>query len=279
MKIKLLFTLLSAGLIAAGSTSASVVFSDNFESSDVDSTDNTVDGDGVSGADGWDRTLSSGSSSFTAVNDGTLGNAGLLDNKGNQTFGFVAVAFTPQTLASTGDSITLTFDFRFVTLANANNGANFRFGLWNATSGIDISGGANYWGRLATNGTGSLALFEGADSYPGSEFGTLATGDTFNITNTAKYSASFAVTKTATGVIVAYEYFNSSGTSIGSLAFEDTVSPYTTFDALGFRTNLANNMAFDNIEVDFTAVPEPSTYAMFAGLLALGLAMVRRRLR
>ncbi|MGC9452869.1 MAG: PEP-CTERM sorting domain-containing protein [Oceanipulchritudo sp.] len=51
-----------------------------------------------------------------------------------------------------------------------------------------------------------------------------------------------------------------------------------TVQSIGFWTETTGNFGqhWDNFTV--TVVPEPSTYAMLAGLLALGLVMVRRRL-
>jgi hypothetical protein len=51
-----------------------------------------------------------------------------------------------------------------------------------------------------------------------------------------------------------------------------------TFDG-GTITASAGNNRLDNFQFTATAVPEPATYAAIFGALALGLAMVRRRVR
>jgi hypothetical protein len=62
----------------------------------------------------------------------------------------------------------------------------------------------------------------------------------------------------------------------GYTEFQNLSNP-VTFQFAVATTNSTLNLEWDNITV--TAVPEPSTYAIFAGLLALGVVMLRRRLR
>jgi hypothetical protein len=280
-----LIALLAPMTLAVGSADAAVVFSDNFQSLDTDATDNTADGDGVSGTAGYDVTLSSGSSSFTAVTDDKLGNAGRLDDgsSNDQDFGFVAAAYSTVTLDDVGDSLTLSFDFSIDNIEN--NGSAFRFGLWDATSGIGDADGPNYWAKVSTDSTAgsATAVFEddgtASDSYPGRNFGTLATSSSTGaiVTDDSVISAVFELERVATGLQVSASFFEDVTDPIDSVSFIDTTPVTSDFNAVGFRQgSVTMDVNLDNIIVDFDPIPEPASLALLA---AGGLMVLPRRRR
>ena len=65
--------------------------------------------------------------------------------------------------------------------------------------------------------------------------------------------------------------------SIAGLSADDTVTFYLTFSSNRGDNTAKYAIAVDNIVFDGIAIPEPSSYALLLGLLALGSVMVRRR--
>jgi hypothetical protein len=88
-------------------------------------------------------------------------------------------------------------------------------------------------------------------------------------------TATFSLTRTATG----YDYLSTYGGAV--LSGSTTVVRTDTFDSIVLWSDLRGNLlnvSFDDVVVTYTAVPEPSTYAMIAGGLGLvGAIVVRRR--
>ncbi len=68
-----------------------------------------------------------------------------------------------------------------------------------------------------------------------------------------------------------------SGTLATDAQIQGILSNLTSIRILGDWTNLQDQDILDNVTL--TAVPEPSTYAVLAGLCALGCSMYRRRRR
>jgi hypothetical protein len=53
----------------------------------------------------------------------------------------------------------------------------------------------------------------------------------------------------------------------------------TDFSYINLGSGLTGTFAFVGNQLEFSAVPEPSTYAAIIGVSALGFALVRRRRR
>ncbi len=92
------------------------------------------------------------------------------------------------------------------------------------------------------------------------------------------FNADFSQTRT-------YEStFNTYGTTSASYALTFVAEDSSFTDIAGFQL-IANGVGapvaftLENLAASPSAVPEPSTYAAFAGLAALGLALIRRRQR
>lgn len=273
---------MTIGLIAAPALAVpTVVFSDDFEDG------NTV---------GWSTALSSGASTFSPINDGTLGNAARLGSpSNNQTFQFAAVGFAEQALTNVGDKLSLEFDFRWLATP-ATSGSALRFGLWDSNGDLTSNAGENYWAKISTSATATSQnqINKDGSSAPGFVFNAIAsagTGAQFGQATTAK-AVNLVLERSAAGVQIDSTIFDADGTTVlGFISFEDTSSPFTTFDALAFRTPLDDPLGFDNVTVTFTpaptdpgtgpndpapAVPEPATL----GLAALAsLTLLRRRPR
>lgn len=61
------------------------------------------------------------------------------------------------------------------------------------------------------------------------------------------------------------------------LIAEITNTTVSGFSALDYTTAITQDLANDRVYLTVTAVPEPETFALLGGLLALGYVMVRRR--
>jgi len=230
---------------------------------------------------GWDVSLSSGSSSFTAINDGTLGMAARLGSaSNNQTFQFAGINFAEQTLANVGDTLSLTFDLRWLATPDTS-GSALRFGLWDSNGDVSSDGGENYWSKISTNAGASSAnaLFEepGAPGFFTGHAVLNTAGSGALITDTEAYAADLILALTAGGVQLSSTIFDTDGvTPLGTVSALDTSTLITSFDAVGIRTPLDSPIAFDNIFVTFTPAPqeEPETAPVVPEPATLGLALL-----
>jgi hypothetical protein len=273
--------LLAVGLGMAGSASAALIASTSFGGTAAAPTGNTGFSSSIWASTAGGATASS--ATFTAGDmSGTIPSAYTASgftNTGNyiQTYNSPAFATLSSTInVETEGTYYFSFLYRVNAAATVSNGG---FSLYSGTTervqigmgstvsnpnamrisevggsaGVALTASSSFvtgtdtiWvvGRIDTAiGTDSVALrfFKGADAMVAEDF----TGD-------QSTSLSLSIGANITNI-----RFNSGGGT----------NPTQQFDEFRLGTTYAD------------VVPEPSTYAMFAGLMALGLVMIRRRLR
>lgn len=291
MKTRLLASCCALGL--ASSLGAQSVFTDNF--ADANRT-------------GW---FSSAGPSTLTVTDGAM-----RQDTGGSGRSVVTYISAGTVVLAVGESLTASFDLRLVgpagTLFADANGANnqLRFGLFYSGGGTrvisDNFGSASYPGGAAYNfasqdGYASLTtLHEQGKNSDGSQASTSIrdrTGSntalistttgyttlgssivppvTFQIDTT--YTGSMTITRTASGVDISVAYTGGAFGTNYAFSRSDTTDAVFQFDMLAFHvnSNVATAFTLDNVAV--SVIPEPSTYAALAGLLALGFVAWRRR--
>jgi len=205
-------------------------------------------------------------------------------------------------LTNVGDSITLSLTFTGTTTGSDIATNAFRLGLLNSGGGAtrveaDVSG--NLVAETAFNGWDGYAVFltprpegnsQSVDSSIQKRTGTndqlfsssaftqvgSAVNNNIQVGSTSR-TLVFTIEKTgadAVSLIASY-----AGSEI--LNVTDSSSIFDSFDAFAFSNfngaSSVDPITFSNISVT-TAVPEPSTYAILAGMMALGLVMLRRRM-
>ena len=211
-----------------------------------------------------------GGATVTVVTTGTGldGNALQFTNTSNnramsRTFALTSLAV--------GDEIELSMDFRFSTTP-VSVSQGFIMGLFNSSLeegvrvGVNPAGATGAAGRTVYFGTDFAATNIGS-SYVTSDLGTTAHSATVTITRTS------ATTLDITS--------NLSGASITRTA---TLSELFGFDTIFVGMSGSGNQgAFfvDDVLITttVTAVPEPSAAAAMAGLVVVGIAVLRRRAR
>lgn len=216
--------------------------------------------------------------------------------------------FTPQTLVNAGDRISLTFTVSFNdAIGMTNGGDNFRYALFDtggeatpATENIvgngsdDTNAFVGYWSGVmtgvGTNGslrerhdTGNNDMFANATGtlYPAAIAGTNVpfTGLVNGVGTPTLYSGELTIEKTATGVELSGGFSGNGGANTFSVAEATPIS--LTYGAVGFLNAggiSADQVIFQNVDVTYTPIPEPSSAAL-AGLTCMGMLASRRRRR
>lgn len=200
---------------------------------------------------------------------------------------------TAATLTNIGDVIELTFDFRYLTNPG-NQGSGFRFGLYNsngtpaADNGTALVASATtnndpgYYFNLSTGTTQSHQLFRETGLIDGIMAGTdrvqIGANNTSvaGIADTSLHAGLLRITRTSPTEVTILarvdttDYFNITTTEL---------TPTLTFDQVAFGS--ANNnltMQFDNVTVNFTPIPEPSSLALIGlGVCAAAGRWLRRK--
>lgn len=270
----------------------------------------------VGGASTFDVDSHNARANVIYISNGTLtGTSGTITvaNALQQVGGTATVAATIAgaggiTMSTSGTRLTLTRDNTFTGATNVSAGTLSVNGSTSASSLLTISG----TGILGGSGTigGATTIQSGGTLAPGNSPGLL----TFNsdLTLNSGSTSAFQIDGTSRGTT--YDAVDVAGltTLAGTLAlsFGSTVADGTTLDLFGgagsltgdfssvtasgaYSGSFSNNNGYwtlesggqtlgfysgnGNLGVGVSAIPEPSTYALLAGLSVLGLAAVRRR--
>jgi hypothetical protein len=263
---------LAAGLAATSTASAVIVHGDNFADNDrtvnpawyvIDNPANVVvnQSEGVlslgrivSGshtylASHWSGTsLNIGDELQLSFRVQMTGNPG---NRGNELV-FAIGNNNGTTIAADGNTATYVDDFGYFSALGFGTGVSSIY--------RDV-GGNNLLGRP---GTADQTIL------------TSSAAGALSVTNSFK-DYSMTLVRTATGLDLTL----TDGTN--SISIADNSVPNADFYNFNMVTfgyynrNVAHFLDVDNISVTYTAIPEPSTYAVFAGLAVLGLCILRRR--
>ena len=175
----------------------------------------------------------------------------------------------PSTTINIGQTLTLSFIGQY-TESPANNFAGLRFGFVNSGD-LDNAFGMT----VGTGGSTSRGIIRDTDSIENSPLTgatsgitSVAGGATVASITTSVFTASFAITRTATDT---YSYFGDVNGS--TLTATGVVGGFDNYNAITIR-NGSNTADFQIDNVSVTLIPEPST-ALLGGLGLL--ALLRRR--
>lgn len=276
---------LVSGLLLATSAGAQVLLSDTFS-------DGNRSGQALPGSAAW--FISSATSSNAGVTSGVL-----TTNSGLSITSYFAASGSPFTLATAGQTLTLTFDIAYASNTDPTGNTALKLGLFNSNGNTRLTAdGTNnifvpYSGYAVTAGyTTNSSIRERATGLSNTALLTSTSGYTvvgtssftFGITDTPEpnyYNGLFSITRTAAGHLeMTYTLTQASNPSNSwSYTVTDTTPVTFGFDTVSFSTSSGTNMYLDNITLTATAIPEPSTYALGSGALALLAACLLRRRR
>lgn len=242
------------------------------------------------------------SASNSTANIDAAGGA-LVTKNGLTTLSYFTAADAPVELA-VGESLTLTFTVSLSATTDAVG--NFRVGLYDSGTRLaaDNFGNTNaaftgsYAGYLAVTNVGassnnafrvyergsSTSLIAGSVSNY-AQTGSAAGGAFKAFVANNVYTGAIVLSRTAESTMSISQSYTGlfagdSSSSTTTATITDSSGLSTSFDTLAFYYNNTASLTFDNIKLDYTslaAVPEPSSAAALAGLLALSAGAVRRR--
>lgn len=264
-----------------------------------------TDGDRALGSDSQDVAWykvnegTAGNMAITIANDAVLGGGKSLQMVPTGATRKALVAnFADTSISNVGNSISLSFDFRFTSIVNSQR--NFRFGLLNSSSTVvnndQLAGDAS--GQVAGNDVGYFGAFSvgtsvgartvkdkatnayllGSPTTP-SDMVTVLDATTFaGITNLSKHTAQLILTRDFDTVdhLNIDLYLDGTLITAGGVSGDDRslASGTTTFNEICI-SSYANDIGFaiDNVAVN--VIPEPATMA----ILGLGGLFISRRRR
>jgi hypothetical protein len=95
------------------------------------------------------------------------------------------------------------------------------------------------------------------------------------------YTIQFEIKRTGSdSVDLTASYYDNNNSLLAAVTASDSENAYFTFDSMIYRpANLTNKGGVHNITgFSVEVIPEPSTYALFAGIGGVALVMLRRRM-
>ncbi len=203
-----------------------------------------------------------------------------------------AASASPYTLATVGDTITLSGGVTFTNL-NAPQADQFRFGLYDVNGQSGATGWLGYFATNSGTSTGQTysRLWERDNPNSGS-FGSGAGATLVGTANatpgnlsfaTGSYTFSLTATRTASGLDLAWTILGTNVTYSVSGTYSDATPQTYTFDRVGIFTGgglNADQVSFSNVDLTYTsAIPEPASAAVVLASVAGLLTFASRRRR
>ena len=278
-------SVLAFAAVGLGHAGAAVLFSAPFTAGPL------VGGTDASGINWYDR---SANTDISVVNDTAgigAGNALSMFRTatGMTNRGIVGTLSQPLTLAAPGDTITLSFSFRFISTGGSTSPADavggFTFGLYNSNGTVVTANNAStsdndsgFRGEFGSGAEEAVAIFKEINSGAGG-LGTGIDGGTVTVINPVNvqvndflpHTGSITLTyNSPTDLAIALMY---DGAAVGS---GTSSVPFLTFDEIVFSQGGGNGFNLDNVVVE-SNIPEPGTAALMGLCAILGLAGHRRR--
>ncbi|MEO0793891.1 MAG: PEP-CTERM sorting domain-containing protein [Verrucomicrobiota bacterium] len=195
----------------------------------------------------------------------------------------IAVWNAPITLGS-GESFSYTMNFQFGGTFAAPTSFTYIM-----TSGLSASNAATSVGVANTNADSNIQIFSGSDQYRLlKDFGTIpgiSSPTGFNTDDVFQYDYTLTLGADAANTFYTVELTNITdgmGTGVGTVTGVDQgiydaltgAGAFVYFQSIGMSNNASG---ITSMQVNSITVPEPSTYAMVAGVAVLGIAFLRRR--